>query len=181
MNAMAGDSRARRELRSVDRAPRVRPGDSPAWVHLDIAPTEGRHWRNRARGRCLGVDAWLGALIEFRLATQTAGVAATAIDQAATAASSEPRLAPTEPLRRWVRLLAGQTPVDELPSDELPTAVLAERVLAPVPRAALSQLVREAAEEVDDELALRCERIAAQHGLTLESWVLRVGLGAARR
>src|SRR3712207_3669140 len=108
MNVMAGGGHTRPSWRAIEHAPRVRAGESPVWIDLSITTTEGRAWRARAATHGLGIDAWLAILVEFHLATQTSGVVLAQVELAEAAASATPRLAPTEGLRRWSRLLAGR-------------------------------------------------------------------------
>jgi hypothetical protein len=178
MNVMAGEGRGRPSLRAFERAPRVRAGDNPVWVDLPISTAEGRAWRARASAHGIGIDAWLAVLVEFHLATRRSGVVLSHVKVAETSESATARLAPTDGLRRWSRLLAGQWH-DHLPQDELPTVVLPERLVAQTPRAELWPTVRSAVSDVDEQLALRCERVAASQGVTLEVWVLRAALETA--
>jgi hypothetical protein len=155
----------------------LRPGENPIWIDLPVLPAEGRRWRDRARDRGLGVDAWLGVLVEFSVAMRARGVDTPTVLASVEAASSQARLAPTDGLRRWERLLAGQWRGNAA-LDELPTVVLSERLVAQIPGHSFLDTVRTAVGASDEELAVGCDRVAATHGMTLDAWVLRVGLAA---
>lgn len=132
----------------------------------------------RAHTHRVGVDAWLAILTEFALAVQTVGLAGedpSELSSAAATEASDLRLAPSDGLRQWVRMLSGRS--DEVARDELPSVVLPERVAARIPSGSLPEAVRCAAARPDDALALECERAAAARGLTLEAWVVRQAKG----
>jgi hypothetical protein len=180
MNLVAGEASSRPSLRPVDRALRVRPAEVPVWVDLRISAAEGRAWRARAAARRLGLDAWLGVLVEFTVVLETTPIAYDAVMSSVDEAATQTRLAPTPAFRRWARLLGGQESA-VLPRDELPTVVLPERVVAQVPAASLFDNVSAAVEHVDEDVALRADSAAATRGLTLESWLLRTALAATAR
>lgn len=180
MNVVAGQGRSRPILRVFDSAPRIRPGETPVWVDSAVGTDEGHEWRRRARACGIGLDAWLSVLVEFQVVSgplEQGELNGDGVRAAAIQAAGEARLAPTDALRRWVKLLSGQRAATDLVSDELPTVVLPERLLAQLAGARLNDALRAATTEVDERLALTCERVAAERGLTLESWMLRAVAG----
>ena len=184
MNVIPGQGRLR-PLATPASAPRLRPGETPVWVSVAVSPSDGRDWRERAKRHGIGVDAWLGVALELYLVVQFLGSRRLSLHEplhdTLDLTSADARLAPTDALRRWVRLLDGQVADDSLPADELPTVVLAERVSVQVPARLLAETLRAATSTVDESLAIACDRAGALHGLTLESWVLRQALSRSAR
>lgn len=184
MNVVAGQGRLR-PLATPAAPPRSRPGEAPAWVSVSVSPAEGRDWRQRAKRHGIGVDAWLGIVLEAHVVAEFLGSGGAWPDEmrdALASTSADARLAPTDALRRWVRLLEGQFADDGAAlADELPTVVLGERLIAQVPARLLTETMRAATSTADEDLAIACDRAAALHGVTLESWVLRQALSRSAR
>jgi hypothetical protein len=173
LNVLTGDARVPRNLRAFASTPRLRPGEVPLWVDTGVPPHVGRQWRERAHARGIGVDAWLTVVTEFALATHTPGRShldgVPGLYDTVRVETADRRLAPSEALRRWVRVVSGAS--DAVAGDELPTVVMPERVVEQVPADSLSSTIRRAAAIADDALPLACERLAAARGLTLGAWL----------
>lgn len=127
-----------------------------------------------ATPRHRGVDAWIGAALEWELVRRdlaaVAGAAEAAVAAARTA-TDQPRLAPTPALRLWLRRDTSARADDELPSLCLPA-----RVMMRVPAHDLVGLVRAALPHA--ETADLIDRAAAGEGMVLEVWALRAALRA---
>jgi hypothetical protein len=151
-------------------APRVRPGDRPAWTHLraDACQLEDL----RAISACAGVpvDVVVALVLEWQLCTDLAAPHRVVRDLVPRAHSTiaGAGLAPTDDLRVWDFLLAGNGPVT--PADELPEVCLPLRVVLRLPHGAI------AADSLDFgalESARVCDRAAVRSGMVMETWVLR--------
>lgn len=142
------------------------------WVDLPLTPSEGRAWRDRAAAHGVGVDAWLGVMAEFEMTLTGMRLRQPAVEALAAVQLSQLRLPPTDGLRRWVRLLDGRWD-GPAPRDELPTVVLPGRLLHALSGATLLSTLRRAVSATDEGLAVRCERVAAAQGMTLEAWLRR--------
>jgi hypothetical protein len=147
--------------------PRLRPGGVPAWVALPADVDEER-LRERARRLNVGVDALAASAIELGLALDSTPSCATEQIRAAVVTDLErARLAPTPALRRWVSSLSPNGPCA---ADELPELCVPVRVMEQAgPR--LWELLARAE---DDELAIYCERGAAQRGVCLGDYLRRL-------
>jgi hypothetical protein len=154
------------------RTVRLRPGERPTWWHADIDREHFPAWRATAAQQRLGVDVLVSLLVEFDLVLADLRPASTDPEALLASVHARPsevrRLGPASALRGW---LASALPIDG--SDELPELVLPERLavrLTPgtslVPRLRFDRV----------GLAIACDRRAAEHGRTLESWALHAAL-----
>jgi hypothetical protein len=159
------------------RASRLRPGERPTWWHANVDRAHFAAWRAVAAQQRVGVDVLVSLLVEFDLVLADLREASANPEALLACALTQPvdlrRLGPAGPLRDWP---ATASPFDQL--DELPELVLPERLaarLAPgtslAPRLDLDRA----------DLAIVCDRRAAEHGRTLESWALRAALRDASR
>jgi len=161
-------------------APRVRPGDRPVWVTLDLTAVQAREWRERATAERLPLDVWLGLLLEYQLVRERlqelSGIElCRAVTEAMKRASESPRLAPTGELRSWIDQLEGSNRSD----DDLPTVVLAARLLAQLPHEGRAYAIIAAAESGCESEAVDLDRVAASNGLTAEAWAYLAALRAS--
>lgn len=154
------------------RAVRLRPGERPTWWHTEVDRAHFPAWRATAAQQRLGVDVLVSLLIEFDLVLADLREASADAEALLASVLAQPsdvlRLGPAGALRGW---LGSASPFDD--SDELPELVLPARLavrLAPgtslAPRLHLDRV----------GLAIACDRRAAEHGRTLESWALRAAL-----
>lgn len=140
-----------------------------------------RRWRGRAASQRLPVDAWLGLLIEYQLVCkQLVRIGGPSLLSRVLGAAEdvrlEARLAPSQELQRWMRLLGG---ADAPASDDLPSVVLGERLLAQLPPGRRSAAISAAAESGLETEAIMLDRAAATHGQTIEAWAYLAALAAA--
>ena len=159
------------------RATRLRPGERPTWWHANVDREHFVAWRAVAAQQRVCVDVLVSLLVEFDLVLADLREASADPRELLACALTQPidlrRLGPAGRLRDWP---ASASPFDEV--DELPELVLPERLaarLAPgtslAPRLDLDRA----------DLAMACDRRAAEHGRTLESWALRAALRDASR
>lgn len=154
--------------------PRLRPGERPAWWNASADRPAFARWRAASASSALSLDGWVAVLLELDLVFKDLAVRSDASDVLAAAAAAErhqPRLAPTPELRRWINPGPPARDDDELPEVLLPARLTAR--LAPGRR-------------LDDRLcpsrlalALACDRAAAAHGRTMESWAMSAALRRA--
>lgn len=155
---------------------RVRPGERPNWLELQLTSAEVRELRQLAAGHPLPLDVWLSVLVEYKLTRDR--IAATgeelwsAVVSAAEVAAHEPRLPPTAELRDWLTLLQGEA----ASRDELPSVVLPMRLVAQLPHERRKHLLLEAAHSTGLSEAITLERAAAASGRTLETWAYQAAL-----
>lgn len=156
--------------------PRLRPGERPAWWDAGRDRWAFASWRAEARAAGMGLDAWVGVLLEFELVIEDLADLPdplATLRRAVAAEHDQARLGPASPLRDWAATdFATYMPQQD---DELPELLLAERLTARLmPGASLAPRLH------PNHLALAraCDRRAAAHGRTLESWALRVALRA---
>jgi hypothetical protein len=152
-------------------APRLRPGERPAWWDASADRHTFDRWRAAADAAGLAIDAWAALLLELDLVLDDLASLPDPerfLERALAAEDGVGRLGPPGSLRSW---LAGELKPDEI--DELPELVLPERLVVRLtPGAPLAPHLR--SERI--EFARACDRRAALHGRTLESWALRVAL-----
>jgi transposase InsO family protein len=149
---------------------RLRPGDRPVWVDLQLSTTDARRWRERAATYRLPSDVWLGLLVEYEIVCshlrQVGGdELVSTVLACAERAVAAPRLAPTPELRRWLDQLDGAEPVDALPS-----IVIAARLFAQLPHDDRTDAIFAAAQSGNERQALVLDRAAARCGQTPEAW-----------
>jgi hypothetical protein len=149
---------------------RLRPGDRPVWVELQLTTTDARRWRERTATYRLPCDVWLGLLVEYEIVSsrlrQIGGDELVSVVLArADGAIAAPRLAPTPELRRWLDELEGTEPVDDLPS-----IVIAARLFAQLPHDKRTDAILAAAESGNERQALALDHAAALCGQTPEAW-----------
>jgi hypothetical protein len=153
---------------------RLRPGEAPSWVDMPLDRATIETWRARATEAGVGVDAWLGLLVERELVRGhlcELGLGVENLVAEAERSLEVTRLAPTDALRQWSAQLSGQGGgLGAAPPDELPSAVLAERLLAQIAPSPVAHVVTTAVEGKADEEALLLERAATASGLTMETW-----------
>jgi hypothetical protein len=179
------NSLPRRRSPPVSRASRTRPGERPLWWDAAADRAEWAAWRTESSRAGLALDIWVSLLLEARLVVDdlhAAGIAkpTQVLRDSVSTGARETRLAPTPELRAWAADLspddidgqaAGRHP-DELPELVLP-ARLASRL---APGACLAPLLNL---ELFG-LARACDRAAALHGRTFESWALATALALER-
>lgn len=152
-------------------AMRLRPGERPLWVALDLSVRDVVRIRATAGNAGIGPDALMALAIEWMLVTEDLEGAERRLRARADEPDDFVRLAPTPALRTWVQLLGHrQEPV----IDALPELLLPERLLARWRPEAASAL--RALDELPVAAALAAERAAASAGLTLTEWSYRSAL-----
>jgi hypothetical protein len=161
--------------------PRLRPGDRPVWVDLDLGSAQTRTWRSRATAYRLPLNAWLGLLLEYKLVSERLEVLGGdpligAVLEEAERVSLLSRLAPTAELRCWVAQTGGNT----CAGDDLPSVVLAGRLLAQLPHDGRAEAICAAASSGKEEDAVRLDQVAAAEGLTPEAWAYLAALRVMR-
>jgi hypothetical protein len=159
---------------------RLRPGERPVWVDLQLAAAQVNRWRKRSATHGLPVDVWLGILLEYWIVCrQLREIGGDALVEklvnAAERAAAEPRLAPTTELQRWLKQLDGSEP----PMDDLPSVVLAARLLAQLPHDGRDQAIVSAAESESERQAILLERVGSAFGQTSEAWAYLAATRAA--
>lgn len=158
---------------------RLRPGERPAWIELELGYEERAAWRRLASASGLSVDVWVALQVEWTLVVEDIGVEqAGCVVERSKAAAALPTLAPTEELRAWVAYLLASSIA---PSDDLPSLALPQRLLARLRPADLERelRVRSADASIDDAVAV--ELAAASVGMTLEAWAYRESAGISSR
>lgn len=160
-------------LRSPGARPRLRPGEYPVWCELGLSESKQVLLRRRAHQRGIGVDAFVGASLEYLLVAETVGD--DCLPSVVVVAGEElrrPSITSPPELRRWQLLLEGR---GDPPSDELPSVCVAMRLISQLPVASRLEKLEAAAAIGDAEAnaALLFETIATRHGLTMDVWVLR--------
>src|SRR5215218_9639689 len=149
---------------------RLRPGERPVWVDLQLTTTDARQWRERAAEYGLPTDVWLGLLVEYeivcsRLRQVGGDELISAVLALAEGVLAARQLAPTPELRRWLDQLDGTELVDDLPS-----VVIAARLLMQLPHDDRPDAIRAAAQSGNERQALVLDRAAARLGQTPEAW-----------
>jgi hypothetical protein len=152
---------------------RLRPGERPIWVELEVGDAAARAWRRRAGALGLSVDVWLAVQVEWELVR--ADLASERVIEVllarARSRAEAPALAPTDELRAWVRcLVAG--PADAAEHD-LPSVALPARIAARLRPATLVGDLCGYAESGREQEALVVERAASLTGMTMEAWAYR--------
>jgi len=152
-------------------APRLRPGERPAWWDASADRDAFGRWRAAADAAGLAIDAWAALLLELDLVLDDLAALPDPerlLERSLAAEDDLRYLGPSGALRGWLAL---DLEPDEI--DELPELVLPERLVARLtPGSPLDPHLR--SERIG--LARACDRRAALHGRTLESWALRVAL-----
>jgi hypothetical protein len=179
LRAVAGEGRSFPLLAGVDL--RLRPGDRPVWLDLELTRVRVREWRARAAAHGLALDVWLGLLLEYELvcnALREVGGQRLVEKVLATARAiaAEPRVAPTPELRRWMDQLEGRR---WRGSDDLPSVVVAARLLAQLPHRGRGTAIATATEAGHEAEAIVVDRVAAASGQTLEAWAYITALSSA--
>ena len=178
MNLVVGASPKPSGLPAQEGLWRLRPGEAPVWVDLELDRETVSAWRRRAARLNLGVDAWLALLVERMLVftrLSDVGLSLTKVSAEAVRSRTVTRLAPTPALRQWSAQLDGRV-TDGPPDDELPTVVLPERLLAQVVPHAVSEVLFAAVGSGDDEEALAVERAATAVGQAADAWAYLTAL-----
>ena len=155
-------------LRRPCARPRLRPGEYPVWCELDLSDRERALLRRRAHQRGIGVDAFVGAALEYLLvADAVGGDPLAALVVTATQELGQPTISSSPELRGWQLLLEGR---GDPPSDELPSVCVALRLLSQLPVPSRVQKLEDAVAIGDTEAdaALSFETIATRHGLTMD-------------
>lgn len=166
MNLVASTSQ------SLGSGSRLRPGERPIW--WDASPDRDSFglWREEAAHAGLSVDAWISVLLEFDLVLDDMPLSLQPLDLLAAAASARStvlELSFSPALRSWIE--PGPSAADTL--DELPEIALPQRIAIRLsPGSSLNSRLKP--ELID--LALACDRRAASHARTLESWALSVAV-----
>jgi hypothetical protein len=154
---------------------RTRPGDRPAWLRLHADDEALGRLRSAAADARLPVDVVGALLVEWGVCESLlAELSVTTVLQWAELALTEPRLAPTEDLRVWDRLLAGHGPISS--GDELPELCLPQRLAVRLPH----PLSLTGLELARLPVATLCDRAACRLGMAMETWLLRQALGSVR-
>lgn len=179
LRAVAGGGAASLPL-FAHAASRVRPGDRPVWVELNLTTRQAQEWRARSADHGLALDVWLGLLLEYHLVHrrvwELGGVGLVrAVNDEAHRSLEAPRLAPTVELRSWIEQLDGSGRA----SDDLPSVVLPARLLAQLHHEDRAGSIISAAESGSERDALKLDRVAAAHGLTAEAWAYLAALRAS--
>ena len=146
------------------------------WWNASVDRALFSAWRSEAVEHGICVDGLVSTLVELDLVlADLLDVTADSEGALEAALATEPpvrRLRPAGALRDW---LTPSSTLDAL--DELPELVLPERLVARLtPGSSLRHRVRLSRVA----LALACDRHAAAHGRTLESWALHAVLQACR-
>jgi hypothetical protein len=183
MNLVAGTSPKPSGL-PAQRGPwRLRPGEAPVWVDLELDRRTVSAWRSRAARLNLGVDAWLALLVERALVSarlSDVGLSLAEVSAEAVRSLTVTRLAPTPALRQWAAQLDGRRTGSGPPDDELPTVVLPERLLAQVVPSAVSEVLFAAVRNGDEDEAFAVERAATAVGQTADAWAYLAALRLRR-
>ena len=149
---------------------RLRPGERPAWIELELGYEERAAWRRLAAEAGLSVDVWVALQVEWTLVVEDIGAEpAERVVEQARAAATLPTLAPTEELRAWVAYLLASSP----PSDDLPSLALPQRLLARLRPADLEGELHARLIDASIDDAAAVELAAASVGMTLEAWAYR--------
>lgn len=150
---------------------RLRPGERPAWIDLELAEDDLLAWRRRAAVPRLSVDVWLALQLEWMLVVADVGPdVAEHVVQAAAEANELPALAPTDELRSWVTWLCSGSAKQ---IDDLPSVVLPQRILARLRPSFVEREIHAVAGAPSHHQALTVELAAAVAGMTLEAWAYR--------
>lgn len=162
---------------------RLRPGERPTWVDINLTSAQARDWRGRAHTFGLAVDVWLGVLLEYELVQRALSAIGddrltASVASAASTAAADRRIAPTADLRRWVDQLGGS---EERRDDDLPSVVIATRLLAQIPHRGREATVVAAASCGHEADAIILDQVAAASGQTLETWAYLAALTAHHR
>jgi hypothetical protein len=155
-------------------APRIRPGERPAWWDARADRTQFGAWRAAAEDAHLSVDAWISLLLEFGLVLSDLQDLEDPIGlmEMATQEEGLHRLGSWTELRKWL----AEEAVVRANVDELPELLIPERIAARLtPGLELAGRL----EPRHFELAKACDRCAALQGRTMESWALRAALRQA--
>lgn len=151
---------------------RLRPGERPTWIELDLPDDVVRGCTHRAASVGVSLDVAFALQLEWALvsadinAERLSGLVVCASELAAS-----DRMAPTPELREWLAYLDAD-PAD-VPEHDLPSVALPSRLFARIPPASRSAALERAATALVDEAAVVVERAAAIVGMTMETWVYR--------
>jgi hypothetical protein len=155
-------------------APRLRPGERPAWWDARADRTQFGAWRAAARDAHLSVDVWISLLLEFGLVlSDLRGIGdPIGLLEQATHEGGLHHLGSWTELRKWLE----EEAVVTASVDELPELLIPERIAARLtPGLELAGRLR----PCYFDLARACDRCAALQGRTMESWALRAALRQA--
>jgi hypothetical protein len=157
---------------------RLRPGERPAWIELELGYEERAAWRHLAAASGLSVDVWVALQVEWTLVVEDIGAERSKrVVERARATAASPTLAPTEELRTWVAYLRAS----RAQSDDLPSLALPQRLLARLHPADIERQLRARLAEASIDDAAAVELAAANVGMTLEAWAYREGAGISGR
>lgn len=161
--------------------PRLRPGERPVAVDLQLTTAETKTLRARAAKLGLGVDAFVAIFLEYQSICELVGAPRLADiashDETPSSEAVEPIVALE--LRAWHRLITGRStpPDDDLPTVHVPLRLAA--ALVPTARAVSVMRVLDTP-DVDVRRAVALEAAATAHGFVMQAWVLwRVSVGAS--
>jgi len=151
---------------------RLRPGERPIWWNASRDHGSFALWREEAARAGLNIDAWISLLLEFDLVLDDMPPSLQPLDLLAAAAAARPNVTAltfSPAMRSWIE----PGPVTADARDELPEIALPQRIAIRLrPGSSLSSRLKP--ELID--LALACDRRAAVHSRTLESWALSVAV-----
>jgi hypothetical protein len=157
---------------------RLRPGERPAWIELELGYEELAAWRHLAAESGLSVDVWVALQVEWTLVVEDVGAERSKlVVERARATAESPTLAPTQELRTWVAYLRASG----AQSDDLPSLALPQRLLARLHPADIECQLRARLAEASIDDAAVVELAAASVGMTLEAWAYRESAGISGR
>jgi hypothetical protein len=183
MNLVSGTSTEPPGLPARDGPWRLRPGEAPVWVDLELSRASVAAWRDRAAALHLGVDAWLALLVEQTLIAarlSDVGISVAEVSAEAVRSLRLTRLAPTGALRQWGAQLEGRRLRSRSAGDELPSVVLPERLLAQLVPGTAAEVLFATVSNGGEAQALAIERAATAVGQTAEAWAYLAALSLRR-
>lgn len=151
---------------------RLRPGERPAWIEVELADDLLRASIQRAALVGVSVDVAFALQLEWSLvATDIGAESSSDVVRRGEQLLGGDRMAPTPELRQWLGYLTGGP--EAAAEHDLPSLALPSRVLARIPPGKRSAAIEAAAGGLVEEAALVVERAAATVGMTMESWAYR--------
>jgi hypothetical protein len=158
---------------STDLAFRLRPGERPVWIELPATADAAQRWTSAASNAGVSVDVAVALQLEWSLihSDVSDSHSISQIVERADAAAAEPRLAPTDALRRWIAYISdGPRPRAE---HDLPSVALPARLVARLTPTTIVKDVSACADEMLNPSAVIVERAAALLGMTMDAWAYR--------